>query len=394
MKVLARLVAGNPEGCVKDQKRRVELGILEGWVSIAGNIVLFIIKLLAGLAVGSAALIADAVHTLSDSASSVVVLLGFRVAGKPSDSEHPFGHGRMEYVATLIVAVLLFVAGFEMALSSWSAISSPSSSSADWWIIALIASTVIVKELMARFSEELGTIIESDTLVADAKHHRSDAISTLLVLVALISTKFGYPGVDGYMGMLVSLMIFLSGYDVAKGAVDSILGTPPSEEILKSIDNAVSDLEEILGIHDIICHNYGNSYIISLHIEVSSEMSALALHTLSERAEKRVEEKTGGTVVVHVDPVNNNHPEYSNIKKALNSIVERYDSVRAAYDVRVIGEMEDSCTVITELKLTNSTEGDDDSVITHRVKSEFRAVFPEMDIVLKLNRNPGVETGL
>lgn len=391
MKVLARIVSGSPETVIRDQKKRVQLGALEGWISIAGNILLFIIKLMAGLAVGSAALIADAVHTLSDSASSVVVLLGFRFAGKPSDDEHPFGHGRMEYVATLIVAVLLFVAGIEMFMNSWEAISKPTASSAEWWIIILISLTVLLKELMARFSEELGRIIESDTLIADAKHHRSDALSTLLVIVALIATRLGFNGIDGYMGILVSLMIFWSGYEVAKDAVDSILGTSPSEDMLKNISDAASEVPGVLDVHDIMCHNYGNRYIISLHIEVSSELNALALHTLSEKVERNVEKSTGGTVVIHVDPVNNEHPKYSEIKEVLNSIVDSEEYLRAAYDVRVIGELEDSCTVVTELKLIECSHNVDDDELIKRVKEKFLDSYPQMEVVLKLNRSPGVE---
>ena len=256
---------------VSDLKVRSQYGSLEGWISIVINVVLFAVKIVTGLAINSVALIADAVHTLSDSATSVVVIVGFKIAKKPSDKEHPFGHGRVEPVATLIVSVLLFVAGVELLEKSVHSIFNSHATTASFGVILLITGTIFIKELMARFSYVLGDMIDSKALKADALHHRTDAISTVLVVVALIASHFGFSRIDGIMGACVSLIIFYSAYEIDKEAVNPLLGEAVSKETLKEIERIAKSHEGILGVHDIIFHKYVQTSVISLHVEVSDK---------------------------------------------------------------------------------------------------------------------------
>ena len=215
---------------VNDLKVRSRYGALEGWTSIVINLLLFVVKIVLGLSIRSVSLIADAVHTLADSGTSAVVIIGFKIARKPSDKEHPFGHGRMESVAALVVSVLLFMAGVELVEKSIHAIVKPHSSTAPTGVILVILVTIVIKELMSRFSYQLGEIIDSQALKADALHHRSDVFATALVVVALIATRFGYYNIDGIMGVGVSLIIFYSAFLIAKEAVNPLLGEEPSKE--------------------------------------------------------------------------------------------------------------------------------------------------------------------
>ncbi|GAB6095416.1 cation diffusion facilitator family transporter [Desulfatiferula olefinivorans] len=368
---------------ISDPGVRARYGLLEGWVSIIGNTLLFAVKLYAGLLVHSAALIADAFHTLSDSATSLVVIVGFKMAQKPSDKEHPFGHGRFEPVATLIISVLLFVAGFELLQSSIEAIIRPTTSRAELWVIALVSGTIVIKELMARFSYHIGEHIDSATLKADGLHHRSDALSTLLVVVALVASRYGYTMVDGIMGCLVSAAIFISAYMIMKDAIHPLLGQPPPPELIAAIEKLCMARPGVLGVHDIIVHTYGQTSITSMHIEVSHKKSAFALHRIAEGIEDAVGKKTRGMVVVHIDPVNRDHPAYRRIENVLTEIVADHDRVQSFHDLRIVGDQPDGGTVLFGIALSDEVPESDIHQVIADVNDSVRFHFPRMKVVIK-----------
>lgn len=366
-----------------DLKVRAQYGALEGWTSIVINTLLFVLKLVIGLSIRSVSLIADAVHTLSDSATSIVVIIGFRLAKKPSDKEHPFGHGRMESIAALIVSVLLFMAGIELLEKSVRWIVHPRTSTASSTVILLIFATIIVKELMARFSYQLGEIIDSQTLKADAIHHRTDAATTVLVVIALIATRFGYNNIDGIMGVGVSLIIFYSAWLIAKEATDPLLGQAPSKETIKEIEKLAMSRKGVLGVHDIIFHKYGQTSIISLHIEVSDKDSAFKLHTLSEDVEDRITQKMGGMAIVHIDPINKEHPCYEAITQALKEIISEEATVASFHELRIVGDDVNKCKVVFDIALEEDTDELETYDIVHSIREKFKNRFPEMRTVVK-----------
>ncbi len=364
---------------------RAKYGILEGWLSILVNLLLFGIKITAGIKVQSAALIADAVHTLADSATSIVVIIGFKISQKPSDVEHPFGHGRVEPIATLIISILLFVAGFELLHHSIISVLTPTTSKAGYVIIAIIMGTVVVKELLARFSFAIGDHINSDVLKADAMHHRSDVFATLLVVVALIASRYGYYNVDGIMGCFVSLIIFYSAYAIAKEAISPLLGEAPPPEFLKQVENLCLSIPGVLGVHDIISHQYGQNRITSLHIEVSHKQSAVKLHTIAEQIEDAIGATTNGIAVVHIDPVNKNHPGYSTISDIITSTIQKDERIDSFYDLKIIGENIETASILFDIIISNNVPETDNHAVITALSVEMKAVFPGIRIRIKAN---------
>ncbi len=364
---------------------RVKYGILEGWLSILVNCLLFIIKITAGIKIQSAALIADAVHTLADSATSIVIIIGFKISQKPSDAEHPFGHGRIEPIATLIISILLFVAGFELLHHSIRNIMTPSNTKAGYMIILIILGTVIIKELLARFSFAIGDYINSDALKADALHHRSDVFATLLVVVALIASRFGYYNVDGVMGCFVSLIIFYSAFLIAKDAISPLLGEAPSPEFLKQIEDLCLSITGVLGVHDIISHQYGQNRITSLHIEVCHKQNAFELHMIAEQIEDDIGVTTNGIAVVNIDPVNRNHPGYEAVSGIITSAIKKDDRINLFYDLKIIGENIENASILFNIETTDAIPETENNAVITELSDNIKASLPGIRIRIKAN---------
>jgi cation diffusion facilitator family transporter len=315
---------------------RTKIGVFQGWVSVFVNIILFILKITIGLMVGAVSVIADAVHTLSDVVSSGVVIWGFKESEKPADVEHPYGHGRAEYIATLIIAVLLCVAGIEFIEASIERIQNPQLVSSEWWMIILLSMTIILKEFTARYAEFLSSKIASGTLHADAWHHRTDALSSLLVVGALIAGKYGYIVVDGWAGLGVALFLIYTGIEIAKDAVDDLIGKPPTSEEVEDIRRIVLGVDGVLGAHDITIHSYGHDKFISVHVEIDASESTAAAHDISEVVEDQLEKALGVEPTVHMDPVQPGNPMVQDIQSFLNQKWDIDDRITDIHDIRVV----------------------------------------------------------
>ena len=315
---------------------RTKIGVFQGWVSVFVNTILFILKITIGLMVGAVSVIADAVHTLSDVVSSGVVIWGFKESEKPADVEHPYGHGRAEYIATLIIAVLLMVAGIEFIEVAIDRIRHPELVTSEWWMIIALGSTIILKEITARYAEFLSSKIASGTLHADAWHHRTDAISSLLVVVALIAGKYGYPDVDGWAGLGVALFLIYTGFEISKDAVDDLIGKPPTSEEVETIRQIVMDVDSVLGAHDITVHSYGHDKFISVHVEIDSEKTTAEAHDISEEVEEKLEQALGVEPTVHMDPVQPGNPLVQDIQSFLNQNWEKDERITDIHDIRVV----------------------------------------------------------
>jgi cation diffusion facilitator family transporter len=315
---------------------RSKIGIFQGIVSVCINGLLFILKLTIGLMVGAVSVIADAVHSLSDVVSSAVVIWGFKQAEKPADVEHPYGHGRAEYIATLIIAVLLVVAGIEFFQMSIDRIRNPEVVTSQWWMVVVLIFTIVLKEITARFAEHLSSKIASGTLHADAWHHRTDAISSLLVVAALIAGNYGYPAVDGWAGLGVSLFLIYTGYEIAKDAVDDLIGKPPTTEEIEQIRQIVKGVVGVLGAHDIVVHSYGHDKFVSVHIEIDADKTTAEAHDVSERVEETLKESIGAEPTVHLDPVHPNNPMVQQVGKTLSKLISNDNRITDIHDIRVV----------------------------------------------------------
>ncbi len=352
--IVRHLIADHRD--VDNLKVRSKYGALEAWVSIAINIALFAIKGVLAWMIHSVSLLADAIHTLSDTGTSIVILIGFKIAKRPADREHPFGHGRMESVATLIVSVLLIVTGFELLRSSFERIWHPTVVSAKISpvLVLILLGTILIKELMARFARELAVMVKSKTLEADFWHHRSDVLSTVLVLVAMVGSYYKYNYVDGVVGIGVALIVIYSGYVIARDAISPLLGEQPRPELIEQIETLAHTVPGVLGIHDVIVHRYGQVDLISLHVEASAEETVEKLHNISEQVEAILDRNLGGTSVVHIDPLSRAHKRYEEIHTLLKQTVAHNDRIMSFHDLRVAGNepMRVSFDITLEPKVT------------------------------------------
>ena len=315
---------------------RTKIGVFQGWISVLVNSILFILKLVIGVMVGAVSVIADAVHTLSDVVSSIVVIWGFKQAEKPADVEHPYGHGRAEYIATLIIAILLCVAGIEFIEASIDRIQNPERVLAEWWMILILMVTIILKEITARYAVFLSSKIASSVLHADAWHHRIDAISSILVVAAMIAGKYGYPVVDGWAGLGVALFLIYTGFEIAKDAVDDLIGKPPTMEDVENIRDIVMNVDGVLGAHDITIHSYGHDKFISVHVEIDADKSTAEAHDISEEVERKLHDALGVEPTIHMDPVQPGNPLVQEIQSYLYQNWNGDERITDIHDIRVV----------------------------------------------------------
>lgn len=334
-KLLVRLFIRTPDGT--DEKTRFAYGKLAGGTGIACNVLLFFIKLAAGLLASSVAIIADAFNNLSDAGSSIVTLLGFKLSAAPADREHPFGHGRMEYLSALAVAALIMVAGFELALSSAEKIFAPSLPQVNFLTLGILVLSMAVKLWMALFYRRIGKKIDSETLVAACADSRNDVICTGVVLVsAAVSMAFGL-AVDGYVGVLVALFVLWSGFSIMRETVSPLLGQAPDPALVKEISDTVLSFDGIVGMHDLMVHNYGpGRVIVSLHAEVPCDVPITKSHDVVDCAERDLKEKFHVSACIHMDPVDVADPRTKELKRVAQKILKEVDERLSLHDFRVV----------------------------------------------------------
>ena len=327
--------------CKSDGKSPAQLrtayGILCGAVGIGLNLLLFLGKFFAGTLSGSVAITADAFNNLSDAGSSVVTLLGFRIAAKAPDPGHPFGHGRAEYLSGLAVSMLILLMGVELAKESLNKILHPALVEFSWLVIGILAASICVKLYMAMYNRSLGKKLSAPALLAAAADSLGDCMSTSAVLVAtLIGHYFQLP-VDGWVGVLVALLIFKGGIDAAKDTIDPLLGKPPTPEYVKEIEDLVMAHKEISGIHDLVVHDYGPGRVmISLHAEVPATGSVMTIHDTIDNIEQELHRKLGCEAVIHMDPIEVDNEKVAEIRSILAlKIAERLEGV-TIHDLRMV----------------------------------------------------------
>jgi len=374
---------------VKDDKNsarayRGKIGKLQGWLSVLINGILFVIKIIIGIVVGSVSLIADAIHTLSDVISSGVVIWGFHTAEKPADAEHPYGHGRVEYIATLIIAILLVVVGVEFIKSSIGRILNPTPIAPAWWMVLLILATVFLKELIARYAEFLSHKISSGTLHADAWHHRSDAISSILVVVAMVAGKYGYDAVDGWAGVGVALFVIWTGFTIAKEAVDDIIGTPPAEDEISDIKQVVSTIEGVLGVHDITVHSYGKDKFVSIHVEIDEKITSAKAHDIAEDVEGILYNKLNIEPTVHTDPISINNPMIQKVKAYLEKNWKADERIDGWHDIRIV-DTEKHHVILFGINTKSGLTKKDNITIRNELLKDIKNKFDGFNVNIKIS---------
>lgn len=323
---------------VTDPAVRRAYGSLCGIVGIALNLLLFAGKFFAGVISGSIAVTADAFNNLSDAGSSVITLLGFRLAGRKPDPDHPFGHGRIEYVSGLVVAALILLMGVELGKSSFEKILHPEAVDFSILAIVILAVSVAVKLYMSFYNSSVGKKIHSAAMLATAADSRSDAISTAAVLAAMLVAKFTALQIDGYVGMIVAILILIAGIKAGRETLDPLLGQAPEEEFVQEIERIVLSHDPICGIHDLVVHDYGPGRVmITLHAEVPAHEDILALHDVIDTAEVDLAKQLGCTATIHMDPIVTNDDGFTDaLRHQVAEMVKTIDPRITIHDFRCV----------------------------------------------------------
>ena len=334
--LLAKWFIPNRENTADAAVRRA-YGQLCGLVGIALNILLFAGKFFAGTLSGSIAITADAFNNLSDAGSSVVTLLGFRLAGKKPDPEHPFGHGRMEYLSGLVVSALILLMGVELAKSSFQKILHPEAVEFSVAAVVILLASIAVKLYMSVYNRTIGKKINSAAMVATGIDSLSDTISTVAVLIAMVVGKFSGLMIDGWVGMVVALFILYSACRAAMETVSPLLGQAPEEEFVQRIGELVLSHEEVCGIHDLVVHDYGPGRVmISLHAEVPSNGDILELHDMIDGIEMELRQQLDCEAVIHMDPIVTDDALTTEMRIKTAALVKEVDERATIHDFRMV----------------------------------------------------------
>lgn len=335
--LLVRLFVKNHDQ-VDDPKVRGAYGTMAGLVGIVCNLLLFAAKLLIGTISGSVSITADAVNNLSDASSSIVTSIGFRLAQKPEDDEHPYGHARVEYLTGLAVAALILVIGFQLAKSSISKILHPEAVEFSIALVVVLLLSIAVKLWMALFNRTLGKKIDSVSLIATAADSRNDVISTSAVLIAAIVAHFSGLNLDGYIGLLVALFILYSAVGIAKDTISPLLGEPADPELVQLVKHEVLDYDDrILGVHDLMVHDYGpGQTFASIHVEVDRNGDVLEMHDIIDNIERHLLEDYRIHLTIHYDPVVMDDEEINHMREKVREKLKELDPRLQFHDFRMV----------------------------------------------------------
>lgn len=363
----------------EDYRVRAQYGILEGWVSTVINLILFAFKLAAGLFVNSIALITDAVHSLSDMLSSIAVIWGFKISAQPPDREHPFGHGRMEHVTTLIIAILLIITGFEFARVAFGRVTHAEPVVFNLPVIIIVSITIVFKEWLSKFARELGRRIDSKALEGDALHHKADVITSVMVILVLFSEKIHFRQFDGVVGILISVYIMYSGWKMLQDVITPLLGESATYEELAEIKKIAKSVKGIKGTHDIMMHKYGSMKVISLHVEIPEEFPFMEAHNLIEEIEENINVKMGAITTIHLDPIQKLNDDLRQVHSILGGIIKSNPGLNSYHDLRML-KVKGALTLVVDVVASHGVNPDEIIALRDKVASSLRTSLPSYQI--------------
>lgn len=321
---------------VQDPEVRQAYGLFSGGVGILLNLLLFAGKAFAGLLTGSISIAADAFNNLSDAGSSVVTLIGFRMAGQKADKDHPFGHGRIEYLAGLLVSLVIILVGFELAKTSVGKILHPQPVDFSVLSAVILAAAIGVKLWMYWFNRTLSRKIDSAAMAATAADSLTDSVATAAVLAGALAGHFFHLHIDGWMGILVALFILYTGFSSARDTLNPLLGAPPDPELVREIQQTVLAHPEVVGVHDLIIHDYGpGRSMMSMHAEVPQSADILRIHDVIDNIERELGEKFSTVAVIHMDPIATDDPKTQALRKQVAELVRSLSPEATIHDFRI-----------------------------------------------------------
>lgn len=322
---------------INDPRVRRSYGTLVSVVGIIMNLLLAAGKYAVGFIFGVISVQADAVNNLSDAGSQIISLISFKIAAKPADREHPFGHARIEYVASMIVSFIVLLVGTQLLSESVSKILHPTETLFSWVSIGVLGASVIVKLWLAMFNKKVARKIDSSVMRATSADSLSDAVATFAVLCSMLVFKLSGFDLDGYMGVIVAILIVVAGVKILNETKNSILGGAPSEETVATIESVVSEYPDALGIHDLVVHSYGaGRNIASLHVEVDGSRNIFETHDAVDMIEKRLRDEYGIDATIHIDPIATNDPMITELRERVSHIATAVEPSLRIHDFRMV----------------------------------------------------------
>lgn len=375
---------------IEDKKVRENYGILSSIMGLIVNSILFIIELTVGVLINSIAVIADSFHNLADVSASVITLIGFKLSNKPADKKHPFGHGRIEYLSSLLISAIIILVGAEFIKTSFSRILKPEAVNFNIISFIIILVAIPLKLWLSYFNKNIGKEIDSSALKASGADALNDVYILSSVILSLLVSVFSTISIDGYVGIFIGAMIIWSGVSSMRETIDPLLGQAPDPALVKAIKKMALECNVILGIHDLIIHNYGpGRTMISFHAEVPYNIPIMTLHSKIDEAEKNISETLGIFVVVHMDPLLIGSPEVDEAKKYVSKILRNdFPAVSSFHDFRIVGSGENKKLIFDVVvpfdKKITPEEFDN---LGADIQNDIQKEHPHYDCVITIDRD-------
>ena len=370
---------------VQDPAVRERYGVLSGGVGIFLNLLLSLGKFFAGVVTGSIAVTADAFNNLSDAGSSVVTLVGFKLAGQKADDGHPFGHGRMEYLAGLLVSLMILLVGVELGKTSVEKILRPEAVDFSLVSVAILGASILVKLWMGQFNRGLGRKIGSAAMAATAADSLSDAVATAAVLAGTLVNRFAHVNIDGWVGLAVAVFILRSGWGAAKDTINPLLGESPDPELVKQLRELVLSHPQVVGMHDLIIHDYGpGRRLCSFHAEVPQDADILDAHDAIDHIEREIKEKFGIETTVHMDPIATADEKVNQLRRQVADLARVVEPEMTIHDFRVVRGPTHT-NVIFDAVVPHKCRLTDEEVL-QRLRRAVSALDPAYQAVIQIDR--------
>ncbi len=369
-----------------DNTVREKYGVLGGTVGIVTNIILACAKLIIGTFSGSISITADAVNNFSDAGSSIITLIGFKMANKPADTSHPFGHGRIEYISGLIVAFIVLIFGVELMKSSVERIINPTEIIYSTWAIIVLALSIAGKLWLGLFNRKLGKAINSTAMTAVFTDCLSDSGATLVTIISMLLARFAGLNIDGILGAIVAVIIIIAGINIIKDTLSPLLGEAPDKELVENLAETILSFDKVVGIHDLIIHNYGSVKTFgSVHVEVPADEDVLLTHEIMDNIELEIKKKFGIELVAHCDPIETNNESVSQQKTMLIEIIRKINEKLTIHDFRMVSGPTHT-NLIFDVVVPYDVKMSEEETIT-KISEKVKEHNPQCNCVITVDRD-------
>ena len=373
---------------IEEEKTRNAYVYLASIVGILCNLILSIIKISVGFISGSVSITADGFNNLSDMASSIITMVGIKLANRPADKEHPFGHGRMEYLSALVVAFMVMLVGVQFVKTSFERILNPVAVSFEIIPFILLLISLLIKLWLSRFNKFMGLKINSTALKAASVDALGDVFTSSCVLISFLAAKFTTLPIDGYVGLIVSAAILYAGYSLIKDTISPLLGEAPDEELVKKIKQGVLSYDNIIGVHDLIIHNYGvGKCMASIHAEIPSNIDLVTIHEIIDSAEREISQKLNIYLVIHMDPMCIHDDKINKVKGEVQEILLKYKTIKSMHDFRIT-EGKDKINIIFDIEV-NAYEvntPDKEEELKGKLESDIKKLNPLYNCLITIDK--------